>query len=110
MRGRGAQPAAAAAPGAAAATPGGFLGADNSAGGPGEMNPWSNWMTSGGVNPSGWASTGGVDPSQWQQLGGGPNLGFLSQFQSLLNGGANPTTVNPTSAADLYGNVQPYAD
>lgn len=66
---------------------------------PGQMQPWSSWMTAGGANPAG-----------WQSLGGGPDLGFLQNFQNLMNGGANPTSVNATSANQMFGNTQPYVD
>ena len=84
---------------------GGFQG---SAGGPQGMVPWANWMTSGGVNPTG-----------WQSLGGAPNLGFMQQLQGLFGqnaGGtgdgsaANPTSVAPTDANSLFNAGQSYAD
>lgn len=105
-------PAAPAAPAQTPPTPGGqpgqavdpttqpgYLGSIGANTGPQGMAPWQSWMSAGGVNPAG-----------WQGLGGGPNLGFLQQFQGLLSGGANPTQVDPTSASSLFGAAQPYMD
>lgn len=80
-------------------TQAGYLGQTGANAGPQGMAPWNSWMASGGVNPAG-----------WQGLGGGPNLGFLQQFQGMLSNGANPTQVDPTSASSLFGAAQPYMD
>lgn len=67
-------------------------------------------MFSGGVNPSNWSQTGGMNPQGWQTFGGGPDLSFLNQMQGVLGQGANPTTVDPTAASDLFSAAQPYQD
>ncbi len=99
-----APPAGGAAPapqGVPSGTPQGGIGQNNM--GPSNLGDWQNWMFSGGVNPQGWAQTGGVNASNWQGLGGGPDLGFLSQFNTSGQ-------VTPTTAASLQGAMQPYVD
>jgi len=105
-----AQPAAPAAPAGPAQTPmggpaqapqGGGIGGNQF--GPSNLGDWQNWMFSGGVNPGGWQNTGGVDPNSWQGLGGGPNLGFLSNFNTSGQ-------VAPTTADSLQSAMQPYTD
>jgi hypothetical protein len=68
-----------------------------------DPNAWQNW-----------SQFGGADPSNWSQMGGGPaNSGqfdFMQQFQQMMGGGANPTSVAPTSAEGLMSTAQPYID
>ena len=89
----------------------GFMGQPGPNSGPQGMMPWQGWMQSGGVNPAGWQGLGGnPGATNWQSLGGGPNTSFFGQFQNMLSNGANPTQVNPTSAAGMQSAAQPYED
>src|SRR5690348_5244335 len=100
-------PGAAPPPNALAPNPstlgGGFIGPGYPMNDPTRMGGWTNWMTSGGVNPGGWQTTGGVNPQGWQGMGGGPDLSFLSNFNTNAQ-------IAPTTADSLQSAAQPYTD
>lgn len=97
-----AQTPATGAGGAPAAPGGNGIMGNPAAGAPSPLGDWASWFSSGGLSPGNWQTTGGVNAADWQGLGGGANLGFLDQFNQLLQGGANPTQVAPTLTS-MYG-------